>query len=220
MGPFSFFEKMLEPVGPNSETMNKMTQPLKSETLWISVSTSQSQRLLNPTFTRNSLFLSFFLGDCVCVVLGIRIPWLTDTEMIFPLRLFCAVAIAGFIFVDGGGVIIPSTLDGPFEPVTVPFDESLRGNAVDLPDSDPRVKRRVKGFEPEQISISLSAHYDSVWISWITGISISFSHFDSFSSKRISSNSLLTLPLLFLALAIFLSYFTAKINIINLHFCP
>ncbi|KAM3683846.1 hypothetical protein ACJW31_12G180000 [Castanea mollissima] len=89
--------------------------------------------------------------------------------MIFPLRLFCAVAIAGFIFVDGGGVNIPSTLDGPFKPVTVPFDESLRGNAVDLPDSDPRVKRRVKGFEPEQISISLSAHYDSVWISWITG---------------------------------------------------
>ncbi|XP_075650624.1 purple acid phosphatase 15 [Castanea sativa] len=87
--------------------------------------------------------------------------------MIFPLRLFCAVA--GFIFVDGGGVNIPSTLDGPFKPVTVPFDESLRGNAVDLPDSDPRVKRRVKGFEPEQISISLSAHYDSVWISWITG---------------------------------------------------
>ncbi|KAK4573913.1 hypothetical protein RGQ29_031741 [Quercus rubra] len=89
--------------------------------------------------------------------------------MVFPLRLFCAVAIAGFIFVDGGGVSIPSTLDGPFEPVTVPFDESLRGNAVDLPDSDPRVKRRVKGFEPEQISISLSANYHSVWISWITG---------------------------------------------------
>ena len=105
------------------------------------------------------------------------------TEMVFPLRLFCAVAIAGFIFVDGGGVKIPSTLDGPFEPVTVPFDQSLRGNAVDLPDSDPRVKRRVKGFEPEQISISLSANYHSVWISWITGISISFSHFDSFSSK-------------------------------------
>ena len=137
--------------------------------------------------------------------------------MVFPLRLFCAVAIAGFIFVDGGGVSIPSTLDGPFEPVTVPFDERLRGNAVDLPDSDPRVKRRVKGFEPEQISISLSANYHSVWISWITGISISFSHFDSFTSKtnakRISSNSLLTLPLFFLALAIFLSDFTDSVNI-------
>lgn len=68
-----------------------------------------------------------------------------------------------------GGTKIPSTLDGPFDPVTVPFDAALRGNAVDLPDSDPRVQRRVKGFEPEQISVSLSADYDSVWISWITG---------------------------------------------------
>ncbi|KAK6259763.1 hypothetical protein SCA6_014237 [Theobroma cacao] len=64
---------------------------------------------------------------------------------------------------------IPSTLDGPFDPVTVPYDVSLRGNAVDLPDTDPRVRRRVKGFEPEQISISLSVSYDSVWISWVTG---------------------------------------------------
>ncbi|XP_052185132.1 purple acid phosphatase 15 isoform X2 [Diospyros lotus] len=64
---------------------------------------------------------------------------------------------------------IPTTLDGPFEPKTVPFDESLRGNAVDLPGADPRVRRRVEGFEPEQISVALSATYDSVWISWITG---------------------------------------------------
>ena len=65
---------------------------------------------------------------------------------------------------------IPTTLDGPFKPVTVPFDLSLRGNAVDLPGTDPRVRRRVKGFEPEQISVTLSANYDSVWISWITGL--------------------------------------------------
>ncbi|XP_019056166.1 PREDICTED: purple acid phosphatase 15 isoform X3 [Nelumbo nucifera] len=64
---------------------------------------------------------------------------------------------------------IPTTLDGPFKPVTVPFDESLRGHAVDLPPTDPRLIRRVKGFEPEQISVALSATYDSVWISWITG---------------------------------------------------
>jgi len=66
---------------------------------------------------------------------------------------------------------IPSTLEGPFDPVTVPFDHSLRGNAVDLPPSDPRVRRCVRGFEPEQISLSLSTTHDSVWISWITGIS-------------------------------------------------
>ncbi|KAI9112263.1 hypothetical protein K1719_016786 [Acacia pycnantha] len=64
---------------------------------------------------------------------------------------------------------IPTTLDGPFEPVTVPFDPNLRGIALDLPDTDPRVRRLVQGFEPEQISVSLSVSHDSVWISWITG---------------------------------------------------
>jgi hypothetical protein len=91
--------------------------------------------------------------------------------MAFPRPcVFALVAITGFILnaVDGG-TKSPSTLDGPFEPVTVPFDAALRGNAVDLPDSDPRVQRRVEGFKPEQISVSLSADYDSVWISWITG---------------------------------------------------
>lgn len=93
--------------------------------------------------------------------------------MIFlsPCGVLALLAIAWFVFnvVAAAGINIPSTLDGPFEPVTVPFDSNLRGGAVDLPDSDPRVQRRVKGFEPEQISVSLSAHYDSVWISWITG---------------------------------------------------
>lgn len=64
---------------------------------------------------------------------------------------------------------IPTTLEGPFKPVTVPLDKSFRGNAVDVPDTDPRVQRIVEGCEPEQISVTLSATYDSVWISWITG---------------------------------------------------
>ncbi|KAL3726695.1 hypothetical protein ACJRO7_031577 [Eucalyptus globulus] len=64
---------------------------------------------------------------------------------------------------------IPTTLEGPFTPVTVPLDKSFRGNAVDLPDTDRRVQRTVSDFEPEQISVSLSSSYDSVWISWITG---------------------------------------------------
>ncbi|GMY33925.1 purple acid phosphatase 15 isoform X1 [Fagus crenata] len=81
------------------------------------------------------------------------------------------IAIAVFIIFNAvdGEIKIPSTLDGPFKPVTVPLDDSLRGKGVDLPDSDPRVERSVKGFEPEQISVSLSADYHSVWISWITG---------------------------------------------------
>ncbi|KAF9610062.1 hypothetical protein IFM89_019902 [Coptis chinensis] len=74
------------------------------------------------------------------------------------------------VIVDGkGGEHIPTTLDGPFKPVTVPFDNSLRGHAIDLPATDPRVKRNVHGFEPEQISVTLSSTYDSVWVSWITG---------------------------------------------------
>ncbi|XP_050239049.1 purple acid phosphatase 15-like isoform X1 [Quercus robur] len=68
-----------------------------------------------------------------------------------------------------GGEGVLSTLDGPFKPVTVPLDNSSRGKAVDLSDTDPVVQRVVEGFEPEQISLSLSATYDSVWISWITG---------------------------------------------------
>ncbi|XAR62569.1 4-phytase [Bertholletia excelsa] len=64
---------------------------------------------------------------------------------------------------------IPTTLQGPFKPVTVPLDKSFRGHAVDLPDTDPRLQRMVEGFEPEQISLSLSTSHDSVWISWITG---------------------------------------------------
>eukprot|EP00257_Ricinus_communis_P016035 XP_015574077.1 purple acid phosphatase 15 isoform X2 [Ricinus communis] len=64
---------------------------------------------------------------------------------------------------------IPTTLEGPFKPRTVPLDQSFRGHAIDLPDSDPRVQRTVRDFEPEQISVSLSSTHDSVWISWITG---------------------------------------------------
>ncbi|KAK4266649.1 hypothetical protein QN277_027539 [Acacia crassicarpa] len=64
---------------------------------------------------------------------------------------------------------IPTILDGPFKPVTVPLDQSFRGQAVDLPNSDPRLLAKLEQFDPEQISVSLSFNYDSVWISWITG---------------------------------------------------
>ncbi|XP_054806760.1 purple acid phosphatase 15-like isoform X2 [Prosopis cineraria] len=64
---------------------------------------------------------------------------------------------------------IPTTLEGPFKPVTVPLDQSFRGQAVDLPNSDTLLQRKVQGFHPEQISVSLSSNYDSVWVSWITG---------------------------------------------------
>lgn len=111
----------------------------------------------------------------------------------FTYSLYYAIPYCCFIFLLNLIPIrahnIPSTLDGPFTPVTVPYDTSLRGKAVDIPDTDPRVCRRVKGFQPEQISLSLSTSFDSVWISWITG-SLSFPFIfiviNQFSSLRIS----------------------------------
>ena len=79
------------------------------------------------------------------------------------------LVLLSFIFVEGS-VGVPSTLDGPLEPVTVPLDNNFRGKAQDLPETHPLVQRIVEGFEPEQISLSLSTTYDSVWISWITGL--------------------------------------------------
>lgn len=64
---------------------------------------------------------------------------------------------------------IPTTVEGPFKPVTVLLDKSFRGKAQDLPETDPRVQKNGGQFVPEQISVALSADYDSVWISWITG---------------------------------------------------
>ncbi|XP_060959895.1 purple acid phosphatase 15 isoform X2 [Cannabis sativa] len=87
------------------------------------------------------------------------------TFSIFNLLLLLLILL---VCVNGGR--IPSTVDGPFKPITIPLDKSFRGNAVDLPESDPRVQRLVQGFQPEQISVSLSSTYHSVWISWITGL--------------------------------------------------
>lgn len=83
------------------------------------------------------------------------------------LALLCFFLLCPYGTLLAGG--IPTTLEGPFPPVTVPLDKSFRGNAVDLPDTDRRVQRTVSDFEPEQISVSLSSSHDSVWISWITG---------------------------------------------------
>ncbi|XP_058103240.1 purple acid phosphatase 15 [Magnolia sinica] len=87
-------------------------------------------------------------------------------SILFFFALICLLLSVNLVAFGGR---IPTTLDGPFEPATIPFDNALRGNAIDLPATDPRVVRRVKGFEPEQISVSLSATHDAVWISWITG---------------------------------------------------
>lgn len=79
------------------------------------------------------------------------------------LHLFLSVLHLG-----ASGKPIPTTLDGPFTPVTVPLDDTIRGQASDLPADDPRLQRPVTDISPEQISVSLSTP-DSIWVSWITG---------------------------------------------------
>ncbi|XP_058092389.1 purple acid phosphatase 15-like [Magnolia sinica] len=104
--------------------------------------------------------------------------------LIFLSFALISLSITANFFVVGH---IPTTLDGPFDPVTVPFDERFRGHAVDLPPSDPRVARPTNLFEPEQILVSLSATYDTVWISWITGEFQIGDHIKPLDPKTVSS---------------------------------
>jgi hypothetical protein len=64
---------------------------------------------------------------------------------------------------------IPTTLDGPFKPVTRRFDPSLRRGSDDLPMNHPRLKKNATSNFPEQISIAISSP-TSMWVSWVTGI--------------------------------------------------
>jgi hypothetical protein len=63
---------------------------------------------------------------------------------------------------------IPTTLEGPFEPVTRRFDPSLRRGSDDLPMDDPRLKKNVTSNFPEQIALAVSSP-TSMWVSWVTG---------------------------------------------------
>ncbi|KAI3870190.1 hypothetical protein MKX03_025786 [Papaver bracteatum] len=64
---------------------------------------------------------------------------------------------------------IPTTLEGPFPPVTRRFDLSLRRGSDDLPMDHPRLRKRVSPMFPEQISLALSSQPTSIWVSWVTG---------------------------------------------------
>lgn len=64
---------------------------------------------------------------------------------------------------------IPTTLEGPFPPVTRRFDPSLRRGSDDLPMDHPRLRKRVPPMFPEQISLALSSQPTSIWVSWVTG---------------------------------------------------
>ncbi|KAL3753679.1 hypothetical protein ACJRO7_000992 [Eucalyptus globulus] len=89
------------------------------------------------------------------------------THLIAILALAQASAMMA-VMGEGGGAI-PTTLDGPFEPVTRRFDPSLRMGSDDLPMDDPRLKKNVTSSFPEQILLALSSDPSSTWVSWITG---------------------------------------------------
>ncbi|XWS09100.1 hypothetical protein CRYUN_Cryun40dG0057200 [Craigia yunnanensis] len=66
------------------------------------------------------------------------------------------------------GKHIPTTLEGPFDSVTIRFDPSLRQGSDDLPMDDPRLKKNVTSMFPEQIALAVSTP-TSMWVSWVTG---------------------------------------------------
>ena len=66
---------------------------------------------------------------------------------------------------------IPTTLEGPFPPVTHSFDQSLRQGSDDLPMNHPRLAKKAPSIFPEQIALAISSP-TSMWVSWVTGISM------------------------------------------------
>lgn len=94
-----------------------------------------------------------------------------DTETM-GLKLFILLGIMSTVFVRGI-LSIPTTLQGPFKPVTVPLDPNLRNGSDDLPNYEPRLVKRVPSIFPEQIMLALSTTPNSMWVSWVTGLSVS-----------------------------------------------
>nr|GME06592.1 purple acid phosphatase 23 [Ipomoea batatas] len=82
--------------------------------------------------------------------------------------IFLILAMADLVEMGAGEELIPSTLDGPFKPVTRRLDPSLRQGSDDLPMKHPRLKRNVTSMFPEQIALALSTP-TSMWVSWVTG---------------------------------------------------
>lgn len=76
-----------------------------------------------------------------------------------------------FVVIIVAETLIPTTLDGPFKPLTHTFDPLFRKGSDDLPMDHPRLKRNVTSFFPEQIALALSYSSSSIFVSWVTGIS-------------------------------------------------
>ncbi|KAK3000810.1 hypothetical protein RJ639_021763 [Escallonia herrerae] len=82
----------------------------------------------------------------------------------------CVALVMILVAVDvvGSGVHIPTTLEGPFKPVTRSFNPMLRRGSDDLPMDHPRLKKNVTSNFPEQIALAISSP-TAMWVSWVTG---------------------------------------------------
>lgn len=106
----------------------------------------------------------------------------------------CTMMMSFFVFWTSTTIIIvhgfTTTLDGPFKPETAPLDSNLNPIAFDLPESDPSFVEPNSEFQPEQISVSLSYSFDSVWISWVTvtGLFHSLTFFSFFFLSKLTLN--------------------------------
>ncbi|XP_010532805.1 PREDICTED: purple acid phosphatase 23 isoform X2 [Tarenaya hassleriana] len=86
--------------------------------------------------------------------------------------LFLMILVTSIPVFCVAGDVIPTTSDGPFEPVTRRFDPSLRRGSDDLPMDHPRLRKRNTSSDfPEQISLALSSP-TSMWVSWVTDAQI------------------------------------------------
>ncbi|KAF5464921.1 hypothetical protein F2P56_014958 [Juglans regia] len=88
---------------------------------------------------------------------------MTDCKLWIPLTTFLIITM--LVVTEAR---IPTTLEGPFKPVTQRLDPSLRRGSDDLPMNDPRLKKNVTSNFPEQIALAISSP-TSMWVSWITG---------------------------------------------------
>ncbi|KAH9650205.1 Purple acid phosphatase [Citrus sinensis] len=91
-------------------------------------------------------------------------------KILLAIFLITTTTTTKVVLVVAGGTLqrIPTTLQGPFEPVTRRFDPSLRRGSDDLPMNHTRLKKNVTSNFPEQIALAISSP-TSMWVSWVSG---------------------------------------------------
>lgn len=94
-------------------------------------------------------------------------------KILLAIFLITTTTTTTVVLVVAGGTQqrIPTTIQGPFEPLTRRFDPSLRRGSDDLPMNHTRLKKNVTSNFPEQIALAISSP-TSMWVSWVTGTTV------------------------------------------------